>query len=170
MIDSKYVSVTPVAKSVPFDNSINGFAATNVQDAIEESKNLVSITSVTSTSNQTSTSTTYANINTMTLTPAAGTYLVTFNGRASTSGVSAGGLFALAIGGVIQTDSVREVSCNITLLGGLVTVSVNTVANSVTCLSVLTVNGSQTITAQFKSTTGGTINIGERTMYIVRTA
>ena len=28
---------SPVAKSVPFDNSINGYASLNVQDAIEES-------------------------------------------------------------------------------------------------------------------------------------
>jgi hypothetical protein len=30
------IAVTNVAKSTPFDNSTNGFVATNVQDAIEE--------------------------------------------------------------------------------------------------------------------------------------
>ena len=30
------ITVTPVAKSVPFDNSVNGFVSTEVQSAIEE--------------------------------------------------------------------------------------------------------------------------------------
>ena len=33
---TKHISVTPVAKSVPFDNSTNGFVSTGVQAAIEE--------------------------------------------------------------------------------------------------------------------------------------
>ncbi|NJO48139.1 MAG: hypothetical protein HC840_00325 [Leptolyngbyaceae cyanobacterium RM2_2_4] len=34
----KHISTTPVASSVPFDNSTNGFAATDTQAAIEEAK------------------------------------------------------------------------------------------------------------------------------------
>ena len=34
----KKVEVTPVAASVPFDNSTNGFSSTDVQAAIEEAK------------------------------------------------------------------------------------------------------------------------------------
>ncbi len=36
---SPYISSTVVAESVPFDNSTNGFIATDVQTAIEEAKN-----------------------------------------------------------------------------------------------------------------------------------
>jgi hypothetical protein len=32
------IQATPVAVSVPFDNSTNGFTSTNVQTAIEEAK------------------------------------------------------------------------------------------------------------------------------------
>lgn len=35
-MDDKYYKVTPVAESIPFDNSTNGFTADNVQAAIEE--------------------------------------------------------------------------------------------------------------------------------------
>lgn len=35
---SKHVEITPVSKSVPFDNSTNGFTSTEVQSAIEEAK------------------------------------------------------------------------------------------------------------------------------------
>lgn len=38
MSDDKHYSVTPVAESIPFDNSTNGFTADNVQAAIEEAK------------------------------------------------------------------------------------------------------------------------------------
>lgn len=166
---SPFSSASTVAKAVPFSNATNGFTATNVQSAIEEAKGSNSgVILVSSTSSQNTTSTTYANINSMTLTPAAGNYLVIFNGRASTSGASAGGLFGIAVAGSLQADSVREVSTNLTLLGGLVTISLNTVAASVTCVSLVTVNGSQAITSQFKSTTGGTINIGERNLTVLK--
>lgn len=40
MSTGKHVSVTPVAGSVPFDNSTDGFVATDVQAAIEEARGL----------------------------------------------------------------------------------------------------------------------------------
>jgi hypothetical protein len=39
------ITVTPVAKSVPFDNSSNGFVSTDTQSAIEEIKNNIKIKS-----------------------------------------------------------------------------------------------------------------------------
>jgi len=38
MSGDKHIAITPVAKSVPFDNSTNGFASTDTQAAIEEVK------------------------------------------------------------------------------------------------------------------------------------
>lgn len=38
---TKYFDSTPVGKAIPFDNSTNGFTATNVQSAIEEVKNKI---------------------------------------------------------------------------------------------------------------------------------
>ena len=35
---NKHLTVTPVAKAIPFDNSMNGFTSTDVQSAIEEMK------------------------------------------------------------------------------------------------------------------------------------
>lgn len=131
---------------------------------------IVSITYVNDTSTNSSSSTTYANLTGMTATPVAGTYFVIFNGHATTSGASAGGLFSLAVAGSTQADSVREISCNLTLLGGLVTVSLFTIGSSMSCVSRIVVNGSQAITAQFKSSTGGTINVQEKTMTLIRVA
>jgi hypothetical protein len=42
MTTSKHISIGPVAGSVPFDNSTNGFTSTDTQAAIEEVKALVS--------------------------------------------------------------------------------------------------------------------------------
>lgn len=42
---SKHISITPVAESVPFDNSTNGFISEEVQSAIEEAYNLGAATS-----------------------------------------------------------------------------------------------------------------------------
>lgn len=164
----KTIDLTPVAKSIPFSNVGNGFTATNVQTAIEEAKNIDTIIYVNDISTQTTTSTTYANITNMTSTPASGTYFVIFNGHATTSGASSSGLFALALAGSIQTDSVREISSNLILLGGLVTISTNTIGCSMTCVSKITANGSQAITAQFKSTAGGTINIQEKSLTLLK--
>lgn len=167
------ITMTTVATSTPFSNTGNGFTANNVQSAIEEAKAAASntvITYVSDTSNQTTTSASYTNITGMTSTPASGTYLVIFNGKASTSGASAGGSFSIAVAGSTQTDSVRDISCNLVLLGGLVTISVNTIASSMTCVSRVTVNGSQAITAQFKSNTGGTISVTEKNMTIMKVA
>lgn len=167
---NNYMAATPVAKAVPFNNSTNGFAATNVQAAIEEARGTAPLIYVNDLSTQSTSSTTYANITGMTSTPASGTYLVIFNGHATTSGASAGGFFALALAGSTVTDSVREISANLVLLGGLVTVSVNTIGSSMSCVSRITVNGSQAITAQFKSISGGTINVQEKTLSLIKVA
>jgi hypothetical protein len=37
-MSSKQITITPVAKSTPFDNTTNGFTAADVQAAIEEAK------------------------------------------------------------------------------------------------------------------------------------
>lgn len=38
MSSNKHITITPVAKAVPFDNAINGFVSTDTQAAIEEVK------------------------------------------------------------------------------------------------------------------------------------
>jgi hypothetical protein len=42
MSSNKHITITPVAKAVPFDNSTNGFVASDVQAAIEEVKSSAS--------------------------------------------------------------------------------------------------------------------------------
>lgn len=109
--------------------------------------------------NVTSTSTTYANISGMTLTPPAGTYLVTFSGNTSATegGNGETGTFQLAVAGTQVTNSRMTITNVYALLG------TNTTAGGNTLCSVITVNGSQAITVQFASQSG-TIQVNERNL------
>lgn len=71
-------SRTQTADQTPFDNSTNGFTATNVQAAIEEAKAFFASTVVTSVTAPTTSSSTDALLTGMTMSLAAGTYFVDF--------------------------------------------------------------------------------------------
>jgi hypothetical protein len=117
---------------------------------------------VTATGNTTSTSATYANISGMTLTPPAGTYLVIFSGNTSATQGSNGetGTFQLAVAGTQVTASRMTVTDTYALLG------TNTVAGGNTLASIVTVTGTQAITAQFASQSG-TIQVNERNLIAI---
>jgi len=40
-MSGKYIKITPIAETIPFDNETNGFIAENVQEAIEEISNSI---------------------------------------------------------------------------------------------------------------------------------
>lgn len=112
---------------------------------------------VSETSDTSTTSGTYATIGSITLTPAAGTYLSIFTAEYSITGGTNGDAAMSIAGGAPPANTVRNVSGDILL------------TSSTGCLSIvtiLTVNGSQTITAVFKENGSGTFTVGSRELII----
>lgn len=155
------------ARNIDFDNSTNGFSSRTVQKAIEEAKNTQTYYQVSNTTTTSTSSGTFSQLTGMILTPPAGTYIAVFNGRALTTGASAGGSFGIFYNGLLVADSLRDLSCNIVLLG-LLTVSVNTVGSSMTCLAIIVADGTKAIQAGFRSNTGGTIQCVEKNLTLIR--
>lgn len=118
--------------------------------------------SVTTSSSQPST------VGSMTDVPKKGRYLAFFNGAITTNGASASGKFGFYVNGVAVNESIRPISCNLVLLGGLVTISLNTIGVGTYCGTEIDLDGTQTIDVRFFSTNGGTIGFNERTMTLVK--
>lgn len=162
---SIYSVATAVASSVPFDNSTNSFAATDVQAAIEEARGTSVSSQATATANTTTTSTTDVLINTMTLTPASGTYMVWFttsidsNTNNSTVSVS-----IYAAGAQVAAS---EVHSQPQFQGGL-TPSLN-VTIPYTAIARIAVNGSQAIEARWRISSG-TATAHQRTLMVLKVA
>lgn len=155
---------SPVAKQVPFDNSSNGFLATDVQAAIEESANYLTVTETTSTTPVNTTSGTDVLMTSMTVTPVAGTYLVLFNTDLNSNNAGAAISISYYVGGAQLAVSQRKV---IPFDGGALSAAA---ARGMGCLqSRITVNGSQAIEVQW-STSGGTATAANRSLITVRTA
>lgn len=173
-MSSKYMDVSSVAKAILFDNSSNGFSAKNVQSAIEEAKTTAITTlnyyHVTDNSIISTTSNTFVSVSGMSITPVAGTYMVTFSGKSTMTGASVRSEYAIYSGGSLIPNSLRETSCNLTLLGGLVTISLNTIGVGANTSTIVTVNGSQTIDVRYRSVNGGTIQVTERNLTLIRVA
>lgn len=104
----------------------------------------------------------------MTVTPPKGTYVVTFNGGIYTAGASATGDFGIYVGGSLLTETRRDISCNLTLLGGLVTISLNSIGVGTNTGSQIDLDGTQTIDVRFRSTNGGTIGFNERVVTLIK--
>lgn len=130
--------------------------------------NLLSTLTATATSSVTTSSGTAAIIGGMTETPVAGTYLAFFSGNAFTGGASAQGEFGIYVDGVLITETRRDLKCNLALLGGLVTVSLNQIGVGTYTATQVDLNGTQTLTVQFKSNNGGTIGFAERNFILMR--
>lgn len=125
-------------------------------------------TTVSAIGSVTTTSSTASVIGSMTLTPPSGRYLAMFNGSISTGGASASGEFGIYKDGVLIDETKRPISCNLSLLGGLVTISLNTIGVGTYSGTEIILNGSQTIDVRFKSTNGGTIGFNERVFSIIK--
>lgn len=128
----------------------------------------LSSTTVTGTGPVTTSSATPLTVSGMILTPAAGSYIALFNGGIYTGGASASGEFGFYISDVLIPETRRDISCNLTLLGGLVTVSLNNIGVGTNTGTEVILNGSQTIDVKFKSNNGGTIGFNERVMTLLR--
>lgn len=102
-------SVSDVASSVPFDNSTNGFIATDVQDAIEEATHKLVHYEVSATASALAPTGTNTLINSMTISPAAGTYIVWFDCDINSGSAGAAITCSIYVGGVQDVSSVRKI-------------------------------------------------------------
>lgn len=157
----KAAYITPVAVGIPFDNSTNGFVATNVQAAIEEATYKLNETEVSATADTTTTSTTDVLMNSMTLTPIAGTYLTWFSTTVDHSNQSVAVVVSIYVGGVLNTASVRSVIPRFNGAGAI------SLSPCVATNGVVTVNGSQAIEIRWK-TASNTATAHQRTLDILR--
>lgn len=123
----------------------------------------ISTTEVSATADTTTTSATDALMNAMTITPAAGSYLVWFSTTVDHSAQSVAVVVSIYVGGTLKTDSVRSVVPRFNGIG----------ANSLSPMSctngLVTVNGSQAIETRWK-VASGTGTVHQRTMNILRVA
>jgi hypothetical protein len=106
----------------------------------------------------------------MSLVPPAGTYIVSFSGSVNTGGASASGTFGIYVNGSLLPETNRPISCNITLLGGLVTISVNSIGVGTYTGTQITLDGNSTLDIRFASTNGGTIGFTERVLTLIQVA
>lgn len=163
------VYTSPIARSVPFDNSANGFAAIEIQAAIEESTKRLVTTQLSQTGLVSTTSSAFAPVSGMSLTPTTGTYVLLFTAFFYTSGVNTQGEVILRVGGVEVAHS-RRIQYDDAAILGLVTLSTNQGGSSATIAAQFSVNGSQAVEILFRSATGGTTYIRERTLLLIQVA
>lgn len=156
-----FFSIGSVAQATPFDNQSNGFTSVNVQKAIEETTTKNVVTEVSATSSTTTTSTSNVLLNSMTLTPTAGSYFVTFSTTVDHSAQNRPIEMSIYVGGSQQSASVRSVITRVNSIGAI------SLTACVTTQGVVTVNGSQAIEIRW-STTSGTATAYQRTMSILR--
>jgi len=122
-------------------------------------------TSLTATSSVSTTSATYSTISGMTTTPAAGTYLVSFNCNAGLASDTSGDI-GVFIAGTEQTIFTRRLSINATgLVGAAADFEV-----VFSTISFITVNGSQAVDIRFRENGGGTLTITERVLTLIPAA
>lgn len=129
---------------------------------------ILSTLNINASSAVTTSSSTPAVIDSMTAKPSVGTYLAFFSGSISTSGVSANGEFGIYVDGVQLVETRRPISCALSLLGGLVSVSLNSIGVGTYTGTQVTLNGNQTIDVRFKSSNGGTIGFNERSLMLLQ--
>lgn len=158
------VYFSPVARSIPFDNSTNGFVSTNVQAAIEETSNFLTVNEITATADATTTSSTDALINSMTTTPVAGTYLVFFNASATSNTAGAAISFSYYLAGSQIAATLRKI---IPLDGG--TLSVGSARGLTGIHQKVTFNGSQALEVRW-SISSGTGTCHQRVLTSIRIA
>ena len=117
---------------------------------------------ITATASTSTTSTTYTQINSMTVTPVAGTYMVSFSSSMDTSSGSADCNYAIHKAGTAITESERDLGFD----GGGPTGGFRCAAHS---QCIVTVNGSDVIDVQWKTSTG-TVTAVERSLLLIKIA
>lgn len=131
---------------------------------------LIDTYSLNETSTTTTSSSTPSTIGSLSLTPERGSYLAFFSGNIYTDGASAQGEFGIYVNAVQIASTRREVKCNLQLLGGLVTISLNSIGVGTYSGTRVDLDGTQTIDVRFKSNNGGTIGFKERSFTLMKVA
>ena len=136
--------------------------ATSATTATWQNEDSATITNsiVSATADTSTTSTTYTLMNSMTTTPASGTYLVSFSSSGNSSSTGSNVNYALFNNGTIIQHTER----NFNYGGGGHTNGYDAALHT---QAVTTVNGSQAIEVQYK-TSSGTMNIHERSMILLK--
>jgi hypothetical protein len=106
----------------------------------------------------------------MSCTPAAGTYIVQFSGSVNTNGSSASGTFGVYVNGILIPETNRPISCNLSLLGGLVSISLNAIGVGTYSGTQIVLDGNSVLDVRFSSTNGGTIGFNERVLTLLKVA
>lgn len=128
----------------------------------------LSVIPITASGSVTTSSASPATVGGMTKVPEAGTYVAQFSGSIFTAGASAVGEFGIYVNGVLIPETRRDISCNLTLLGGLVTVSLNSIGVGTFTGAQVALDGTQTIDVRFRSTNGGTIGFSDRSFILMK--
>jgi len=134
----------------------------NIADSIDISTIAIiesvidSFTLVSSSATTSTTSTSYTLMNSMTNTPAAGKYLVTFNSSGMISNSSGVGNYAIYVGGVQAADSVRTFRPNST-----------TATQTIYIQTEIIVNGTQAVEIRYQ-TSAGTFTVYQRSMSLLQ--
>lgn len=142
--------ITQTAISIPFDNSTDGFVATNVQAAIEEAgKHLASI-EVSDTGTISAPTGTDALMTTMSITPTPGTYICWFTCDIN-SGVGGAAIScSIYVNGVQDASSLRKV---IPFAGGTLTTGAARAAMAIN--RTVAVTTGQTVQVRWSSSNAG---------------
>jgi hypothetical protein len=152
-------------------NTINAaLALYTVSSPINIKVPVVSTISISQTGQVTTSAASPTIIQGMSVTPPAGTYVVQFSGSVNTNGSSASGTFGIYVNGALIPETNRPISCNITLLGGLVTVSLNAIGVGTYSGTQIILDGNSTLDVRFASTNGGTIGFNERVLNLMKVA
>lgn len=159
------IYASPVAITVPFDNSTNGFAAIEVQSGIEEAKNSSNTSYLSATATVSTTSGTFGTIADMTITPTVGTWVGHFTCAFRSTGTNTDGDIAIFVGGVELSETQRPQTDTAAILG-LVTLSSNSGGCSGAIVFRRAFTGSEQITVRFRENGGGTMFIDGRTFFL----
>jgi hypothetical protein len=116
---------------------------------------------VSATADVSTTSSTYAQMGSMTATPASGVYVVTFSGSGNVASGGDDAVYALYSAGSIVQHSERNLSWN----GGA---HANALEMAMYTQAVVTVNGSQVIEMRYKTTSGSAFTVHGRSMILVK--
>lgn len=153
--------LTSVASSVPFDNSTDTWVAENVQAAIEEAPIHLRATEVNATGTITAGTGSDTLMTGMTLTPAAGTYLVFFSCDVNANAAGNATSVSFYVGGTQKASSLRKI---VPGDGGALSGAARA------CIAInseIAVNGTQAIEVRWSSS-AGTNTAAARSLNILR--
>lgn len=139
--------------------------AQSISNIIE---NLLNTLNLNASAQTTTSSATPATITGMSAVPTKGKYIAIFSGSIYTAGASAIGEFGIYVDGVLLPETRRDISCSLQLLGGLVSVSLNSIGVGTYTGTQVDLNGAQTLDVRFRSTNGGTIGFKERVLTLLQ--